>query len=29
LVWPNRSVFTGFHRFTDGKPLPVGGGFYI
>jgi hypothetical protein len=20
----NRSVFTGFYRFTDGKPLPVG-----
>jgi hypothetical protein len=29
LVWPNRSVFTGFYRFTGGKPLPVGGGFYL
>jgi hypothetical protein len=27
LNWSNRSVFTGFHRFTDGKPLPVGSGF--
>ena len=29
LNWSNRSVFTGFYRFTVGKPLPVGGGFYI
>jgi hypothetical protein len=27
LSWSNRSVFTGFYRFTVGKPLPVGGGF--
>jgi hypothetical protein len=29
LNWSNRSVFTGFYRFTVGKPLPVGSGFYI
>jgi hypothetical protein len=29
LNWSNRSVFTGFYRFTVGKPLPVGGGFCI
>jgi hypothetical protein len=27
LNWSNRSVFTGFHQFTDGKPLPVDNGF--
>jgi hypothetical protein len=29
LNWSNRSVFTGFYRFTIGKPLPMGGGFCI
>jgi hypothetical protein len=29
LNWSNRSVFTGFYRFTVGKPLPVGSGFSI
>jgi hypothetical protein len=27
LNWSNRSVFTGFYRFTDGKPLPTGSDF--
>jgi hypothetical protein len=29
LNWSNRSIFTGFYRFTVGKPLPVGSGFSI